>query len=153
MMKKIVFILMVSALLLSCNKVKEKTKKTINKSGEMVGKTATEFSEGVATGVKESLECEILLSDSLIDKGIEYGKFHFSSSDSGTKHIMTIYLIFNKDFDRNILAKVTDKQGQEYGRAKIPVTGKKDEAKYIDFIFDDRTKVERKSKILLDISI
>ena len=66
-MKKIFFlsILFVSVFFNSCDWVKDKTKKTINKSGEVVGKTATEFVGGVAEGIDKSLQCEIILSQNL----------------------------------------------------------------------------------------
>jgi len=39
---------------------------------------------------------------------------------------------------------------QEAGRAKIDIAGKADEAGYFDFIFDKRTNIEAKSKIILE---
>ena len=81
-------------LLASCGKVREKAKETINKGGETVGKTATEFFEGISAGI--------------------------------------------------------DKNGLETGRAKIDIAGKADEAAYFDFVFDKRTYIEVKSKIILE---
>jgi len=69
-MKQLITILTLLAVLtISCNRVKDKTKETINQSGEAVGKTATEFFEGVSEGVDKTLQCEISLSQDLQDKG------------------------------------------------------------------------------------
>lgn len=65
-MKRIFAItILLSALCISCNRISQKAKTTINKTGETVGETATEFFEGVAEGVDKTLECEIVLSDDL----------------------------------------------------------------------------------------
>jgi len=137
-------------LLASCGKVKEKAKETINKSGETVGKTATEFFEGVAEGIDKTLQCELSLSQSLIDKGLKTGKFAIDNADGGRNNQLTVYLIFDKDFKSPVTAKVFDKNGLEVGRAKIDVEGKANEAGYFDFIFDKRTYIEVKSKIVLE---
>ena len=56
-MKRISIILALLALFtLSCDRLKQKTKETINKGGETVGKTATEFLEGVTEGVEKTLD-------------------------------------------------------------------------------------------------
>ena len=149
-MKHIILILSILMLLASCGKVKEKAKETINKSGETVGKTATEFFEGVAEGIDKTLQCELSLSQSLIDKGLKTGKFAIDNADGGRNNQLTVYLIFDKDFKSPVTAKVFDKNGLEVGRAKIDVEGKANEAGYFDFIFDKRTYIEVKSKIVLE---
>lgn len=55
-MKPIITILTLATLLtLSCNRIKKKTKETVNKGGETVGKTASGFFEGVPEGVEQTL--------------------------------------------------------------------------------------------------
>ena len=83
-MRNISFILvLVSLLMFSCDRVKKKTKETINKSGEVVGKTATEFFEGVSEGVDKTLQCEIILSPELKEKELKTGKFANIAERSG----------------------------------------------------------------------
>jgi hypothetical protein len=50
-MKKILVLLLLVFTLVSCNQIKSKTKETINESGEIVGKSASEFIEGVSEGI------------------------------------------------------------------------------------------------------
>ena len=137
-------------LLASCGRVREKAKETINKGGETVGKTATEFFEGVSAGIDKTLECELSLSETLVSKGLKTGKFSIENTVEGKNNQLTVYLIFDKDFNSPVTSKIFDKNGLEAGRAKIDIAGKADEAGYFDFIFDKRTNIEVKSKIILE---
>ncbi len=137
--------------LISCDKVMNKTKETINKGGETVGKTATEFFEGVTEGIDKTLQCEIVLSPALVEKGISTGKFAVESdSAEGANNILVVYIIFQKDFSGAITAKAFDKTGLEIGRSSNDITRKSGEAGYFDFRFDKRTYIEVRSKITLE---
>lgn len=149
-MKRIILIFMILTLLVSCGRVKEKAKGTINKSGETVGKAATEFFEGVSEGVDKTLQCELSLSESLQNAGLRTGKFSIENAEDGTNNQLTVYLIFDKNFKSSVTAKAFDKSGLEVGRAKIDITGKATEAGYFDFIFDKRSYIEVRSKIVLE---
>jgi len=151
-MKQLSFfgLLLAFVLLASCGRIKEKARETINKSGETVGKTATEFFEGVSEGIDKTLQCEISLSNSLIDKGLKTGKFAINNAEGGQNNQLTIYLIFGKDFKMPVTAMAFDKHGLEVGRSKIDIEGKTDETGYFDFTFDKRTYIEVKSKIILE---
>jgi len=149
-MKPIISILAVLVLIVSCGRIKEKAKETINKSGETVGKTATEFFEGFSEGIDKTLQCEVSLSQSLMDKGLKTGKFAIENAEGGSNNQLTIYLIFDKDFKSFVTAKAFDKTGLEIGRTKIDIEGKANEAGYFDFIFDKRSQIEVKSKIVLE---
>lgn len=139
-------------LLSGCDGCKQKTKETINKGGEVVGQTATEFVEGISEGVDHTLQCEIVLSKTLTDQGLSTGKFTIADNtvDGGYNNQLTLYIIFNKDFDAPVSAKVYDKQGLEAGRTQIQVRGKAGAAGYFDFAFDKRTYIEVKSKVVLE---
>ena len=148
--KYIISILFVMLLLVSCGKIRNRTKQTINKGGETVGKAATEFFEGVHEGIDKTLQCEVLLSKHLTENGLRTGKFAIENADEGINNRLVIYLIFDKDFESPITAKTFDKNGLEIGRSKIDVEGKADDAGYFDFIFDKRSYIEVKSKIVLE---
>jgi hypothetical protein len=151
-MKPKLVLLLLLAIAVSCGKIKEKTKDGINKGGETVGKTATEFFEGVSEGVEQTLACEILLSQELKDMGVKTGKTSVNNSpDGGNNNLLTLYLIFDKDFKSSVIAKAFDKNGLEIGRAKLEIQSKTGDAGYYDFSFDKRTYIEVKSKIQLDI--
>lgn len=148
---KLITLFLLLVLTISCGKVKEKAKESINKGGETVGKTATEFFEGVSEGIDKTLQCEILLSQGLQDKGLKTGKFSIESDPNGGRNnLLILYLIFNKDIKTSLTAKVFDKNGLEVGRANIEVTSDAGNASYYDFVFDKRTYIEVKSKITLE---
>jgi len=148
--KYFIFLFLVLLLFASCGRVKEKVRETINKSGETVGKTTTEFFEGVSEGIDKTLQCELSLSNSLMEKGLKTGKFSIENSEGGRNNLLTVYLIFDRDFKHFVTAKAFDKNGLEVGRAKIEIEGKTDEAAYFEFTFDKRTYIEVKSKIVLE---
>lgn len=138
----------------ACDKVQEKTKQTINKGGEAVGKTATEFFEGVSEGVDLTLQCEITLSQELKDAGLETGKFQIKDDSAGGEHnLLVLYIIFNKDFNKTVSVKSFDKSGMESGRTKLAIEGKAGDAKYYDFVFDKRTYIESRSKLTVAMAL
>ncbi|MBR9861503.1 hypothetical protein GYB22_12320 [bacterium] len=151
-MNKLISVLGILLLItLSCSKVKKKTKETINKGGETVGKSASEFFEGVSEGVEKTLECEVILSQELNNKGLQTGKYTINNDSLvGNKNQLTLYLIFNEDFKAPLTAKAYDKNGLEIGRTKLEVEGKAGDAGYFDFTFNKRTYIEVKSKILIE---
>jgi len=131
----------------SCGRVKEKAKDSINSGGELVGKTAAEFIEGVSEGVEETIECDVRLSEELIENGLSTGKYIVESENSSSNNKFTTYLIFENDFSSEVKAIVLDKNGIEIGRTNLMIKGKADEAGYFDFVFDERTHIEAKSII------
>jgi hypothetical protein len=151
MKKAGITLILMSLMICACDGLKQKTKESINKGGEVVGKTATEFIEGVTEGVDKTLQCELSLSEDLLEKGLQTGKFSIESDSLGGKNnLLTLYLIFNKDFSSTIVAKVYDKNGLEIGRAKLAILGRAGDAGYYDFVFDKRTYIEVRSKITFE---
>jgi hypothetical protein len=149
-MKKIFFSILVLSLTVSCSDVKEKAKNTINKGGEVVGETATEFVEGVTEGVDRTLDNKIMLSEGLKSQGVNTGKFYIESDSLGKDNKLVIYLITEKDFKGKLTFKVIDKKGLETGRKLIEINRKAGEAAYQDVVFDQRTDIEVKSIIQID---
>lgn len=146
----IIILASVSVCFWSCQEVSEKAKETINKTGETVGRTGSEFFQGVSEGIDKGSECKLELSQELIHKGLEPGKFYVKDS-LGKNNVISIYLIFANDIKEQVLLKVVDSKGLEYGRTTQEVSGKKNEARFFDFVLDKRTDIESKSTILLEV--
>lgn len=148
-MNHLIIAILTSCLVLtSCDGVSDKTKEAINKGGETVGKTATEFIEGVTQGVDKTLQCKVVVSSDITARGIKQGKFTIENGpDGGHNNCFRIYFIFDKDFDDMMLVKAFDKNGLEFGRVKLPVKGKAGDASFFDFVFDPRSAIEVKSVI------
>lgn len=137
--------------LTGCNGLNDKTKKTLNEGGEAVGKTATEFIEGVSKGVESTLDCEIVISENLQNKGIKTGNYEIVNDPEGGKdNLLTLYLIYDKDIKTKITAKAFNKNGLEIGRSAIDIEGKSGEADYVDFKFNKRTEIGVRSKIVIE---
>jgi 3'-phosphoadenosine 5'-phosphosulfate sulfotransferase (PAPS reductase)/FAD synthetase len=147
---KYILILSTALIFTSCNWAKQKTKDTINKTGEVVAKTGSEFADGVQKGVVKSFENEVVVSESLKKEGFETGKITITSSDAGTDNVISAYVIFNDSINKNITVKVFDNEGKEYGRTSYKVIGKKNESKYIDIVFDSRTNIDGKGKVTFE---
>jgi len=145
---KYIFVLFATLLLAftSC----ERAKKTINKTGETVGEGTSEFVNGISSGIDKTFQCELDLNPALKAKGLSTGKFKIGDSEGSKNNVVTVYLLFDKDFSDSLSLKVVDVKGLEYGRLRTPVAGKKGEGKYIDFTFDKRTEIESRSKLVID---
>lgn len=149
-MKKYIIALLLLMIAMSCGDVKEKAKETINKGGEVVGETATEFVEGVTEGVDRTLDSKIVVSDALKQQGINTGKFYIESDTLGKDNKLVIYVISEKDFKGKLTFKALDKKGLETGRKVLELNRKAGEAAYENIAFDERTDIEVKSTIQID---
>lgn len=148
-MNKFFSISLVFALFLfscSSNAVKEK----INEAGDIAGQTAGEFAKGLGNGVTKAFDVQIRLPPPLLLKGLKLGKNTISSDSLGTDNLLSAYFIFEKDFSEKLTAKVFDNKGQEMGRVTALVEGKANEAKFIDFRFDERTNIDSDCKITIE---
>ena len=147
-MKNIIPTSLLSLLLLSCSTstVKEK----INKAGDVAGQTAGEFIEGASKGLQKAFDVQVAPTASFTTKGLALGKTTVSSDPKAKDNVLIVYLIFNQDFKGNITAKVFDDKQLEMGRSTITITGKKDEAKYLEFHFDKRANMDSKNRITIE---
>lgn len=143
-------LLFCGAFLFSCQKVTDTAKETVNKGGETVGQTASEFVNGVAKGIDKTYLPELVISEDLKTKGLKSGKYMIGRDTSGSDNMLSVYLIFDKDLKTELKAKAFDANGLEIGRAKTTVDKKAGEATYYDFHFDKRTVMEAKSKLVIE---
>lgn len=134
-------------LLTSCSgdAVKEK----INKAGDVAGQAVGELATGVSTGVEKAMGVKVEVSPALSGKGISTGKITVSDS-SATDNVLNVYTVFGSDFNGTITAKVYDQGNAEMGRSKVQVAAKKEDAKFIDFVFDKHTNLDNHCKVVLE---
>lgn len=164
-MKKGLFFITTAMLLASCSFFVDQAKDTVKKvseiseeaankaatkAGEIVGGSARSFGDGVGEGIDKSGSMALQLSEELANAGVKLGAHTISSTDEGNDNKLSIYFIFEKDFQKTVVIKVLNKQQVEVGRIKQEVKGKKDEATYIDFVFDPRTNIDPKYTILVN---
>jgi len=147
-MRKSILVIAVAFGMTACSSSSIKDK--INKTGDVAGQVAGEFMEGASKGVVKAFDVKVDLSPTLMEKGIQFGKATVSSDTVGTDNLLVLYVIFNKDFDGSLTAKAFDDQSLEMGRVTIPVTGKKNDAMFIEFHFDKRTNIDSKNKLSVE---
>lgn len=148
MMKKLLIVAAI-ATLGGCHWAREKANNAANKTGEVVAEAGAEFADGVAKGVNKSMQQSVSLSDTLRVKGLQMGQITLGSVNDGTDNLLSVYFIYNADVNTSVTARVLDEQGLEYGRTKASISGKKGEAGFVDFVFDKRTNIATKSKVIL----
>jgi hypothetical protein len=134
--------------LLSCETVSEKAKSTVNKTGEVVAKTGSEFVDGVSKGVAESLQPTVVIDSTLLQAGISTGKIIVTSSADASDNILSVYFVFQKN-KRNLTVKLFDEKGVEFGRQILALKGTSNEARYIDIVFDKRVNIDAKTKVTI----
>ncbi|MBI3234297.1 MAG: hypothetical protein HYZ42_09695 [Bacteroidetes bacterium] len=103
--KSYIYILLIAC---SCNWAKEKTKETLNKTGEVVAKTGSEFIDGVEKGVEKTFKHKVELSEALKAKKLSTGKILILSTDTTQDNILSVYFIFDSDFNQEISLKIID---------------------------------------------
>ena len=148
-MKTIIYLIVLTALTTSCIRAKEKAKEVIKGSGEIIGKSVSEFGKGVTEGVEETFEIKITTSEDLKSSGIELGNIEFKNESIGTDNLLSVYMIFNQNFNKRIQVKVYDHNGLEMGRSSNTINANSGEAKFYDFKFDERTNIDTDSKIVM----
>jgi len=136
------------AFLVTCSS--DSAKKNISKAGDVAGQAVGEFVSGVSSGVQKAFDMTIELPKSLEAKGVKFGKITVKNDTEGTDNLLTVYFIFDKNFDETLVAKVFDRKGLEMGRVRQKVTGAKGDAKFVEFHFDKRTNIDVDSKITIE---
>lgn len=147
-MRPFYLFLCAASLLASCSTSTVKDK--INQAGDAAGQVTGEFIEGAAKGIQKAFDVKLELPQNLQEKGIEFGKATVSSDSSGTDNLLVVYVIFNKDFNGELTAKVFDDKNQEFGRSRMKIIGKKGDASFIEFHFDKRTNIDSKNKVVVE---
>lgn len=148
MRKMFVFIVIVT--FFSCENVKEKASGAIDSGAQAVGRTASDVVNNIDKGITESSSLNIELSDDLKKEGLSFGKYYFGHDKEGRENILSLYLITDSDFSRDLSLKLFDKKGVEMGRTSLKISQKKGQAAYHDFVFDPKIRFEYQGKLIIE---
>lgn len=164
-MKPLRLLLLLTALpfLAGCERVKDAAKATVHKTGEVVGSSATVLADGVATGAARSA-ARVELSAGLRSRGLQLGKISTgpaapptpaAPTDPGlsarpTANRLTLYVIFNQAFADTVTVKLFTSENLEYGRRRLWLKGRRNEARPVDVVFDPRTELELGTKAVVE---
>ena len=130
----------------SC-RTEEGNQKLANTS-EKVGESAASIVKGMKSGIEKASAIKIDITEELKNRGVSNGKVALNSK-GGHHNVLNVYMVFDKKINRNIIVKVQDSQGLEIGRSKVLVAAEAGDAKFIDFVFDKRTDIDRDNKITM----
>lgn len=98
-----------------------------------------EVFKGASEGFDQSLtKVDVVLKDSL-GQYAELGRTGKRKCDSTNKTLVSIYMIFNKEFEGKVQLKAFDGEKTEIGRKTVSLGMPVDTAAYVDFEFDERT--------------
>jgi hypothetical protein len=147
-MKKLILSLFLANLFIACRT--ESGNERLQGATEKVGESAAKAVKGIKAGIEKATKINIELSENLKNRGLSLGKTKLDSKNGGRHNVLNIYLIFDKKLNRNVLLKVLNNQNEEIGRTKSLISGDAGDAKYLDFIFDKRTNIDRDFKILME---
>jgi hypothetical protein len=126
------------------SKLIEGAGKALQEQGKEAAKSASkgigDVIKGINSGVSESINTSKVISEPAFNANFEECKAEkIYGADTDKQKKVTIYLIAKKDFKGNLVLKAFDADKKEIGRSSLEVSIKKDDAKYVDFSFDERT--------------
>jgi hypothetical protein len=119
-------------------------------ASQKVGKSAATAVKGIKEGIENVTKINVELGEKLKNSGLSLGKTKLGSKGGGRHNLLNIYMIFDKKMNKNVTIKVYNRQNEEIGRSKTLVTADEGEAKFIDFLFDKRTNIDRDYKIIME---
>jgi hypothetical protein len=147
MKKLLITLLFAQTALLSCQT--DEGNEKLAEAGETVGKSAATIAKSVKSGIEKATKINIDISENLKNRGLSTGKVTLGSK-GGRHNVLNVYMIFEKRINRNVTLKVLDADGLELGRTKVLVKGEAGDAKFVDFVFDTRTNIDRDNKIVME---
>ncbi|MEH1006604.1 hypothetical protein VDP25_02585 [Winogradskyella sp. ECml5-4] len=96
------------------------------------------------------MECKIILSNDLQKNGIKTGAYVIDSQSSSNKNKLTLYIMFDTDFNKEVIAKAYNKSELEIGRAKTTIQGQEGDAGYYTFLFNKQTDIGFRNTIIIE---
>ncbi|MCV6629772.1 MAG: hypothetical protein OIF50_07925, partial [Flavobacteriaceae bacterium] len=148
-MKKTIWLFIAIMLLsLSCDRVRKKAKNTINQTGEDIGKSASEFVDGIADGVEKSIAAKLELDASLQARGVVLGEhILYTTTARGNYNAVKVFMEFNQNFKGRIMVKAINENNKITGRKTETFDLKANEAGYYSFVMDTLTDIRSRATL------
>lgn len=126
------------------SKLIEGAGKALQEQGKAAAKSASkgigDVIKGINSGMSESINQSEVIPEAAFKVNFEECKAEkIYGSDADKVKKVTIYLIAKNDFKGDLILKAFNADKKEIGRSRLAVDIKKDDAKYVDFSFDERT--------------
>ncbi|MDQ2772812.1 MAG: hypothetical protein M3Y54_20200 [Bacteroidota bacterium] len=136
---------------MGCDRVKHRAKETLRQTSETVGQSATVVADGLATGAQREA-AQTRLSPALQARGLQLGKSFVASDDSvrAGRPQLALYVIFERAFRDTVRVRLLDNQGAEYGRSRVLLQGRADEARPFPVHFDSHLHFELGTQVVVE---
>jgi hypothetical protein len=144
-----VYVVLLIAVLCSCQRAKEGAKEALNTGGELAGKAAGEVLEGVKTGVEETWSVNVRLSPELISNGVSLGKVTVDTDGQGSDNLLVVYLTNERPLRDTLHVLAFDKDSLEMGRTTLVMDAEAGTGAFYEVQFPARTDLERKSTVFI----
>ncbi len=143
------FLLLIS--LVGCDRVKHSAKETLRTTSETVGQSATVVADGLATGAQREA-AQTGLSAALQARGLRLGKSFVAGDDSvrAGRPQLSLYVIFERAFRDTVRVRLLDNSGVEYGRSRVLLQGRAEEARPFPVRFDPHTHFELGTQVVVE---
>ncbi|MFM9909740.1 MAG: hypothetical protein ACKVOW_10340 [Chitinophagaceae bacterium] len=69
---------------------------------ETAGEVIREAAKGVSRGMENAFEINIVKKDTISLNALSFGKVILSSDSNANDNRLSVYIIFSKDFNRNV---------------------------------------------------
>ena len=143
-MKSIIYLSMATLLLSACGKNEDTMAKKV---GDSVGSAVTDFTAGLGKGVDKSMQAQVQVSDGMAKKGVTSTT---SKLDNLAEKTLTVYLVSTQAYKGKVMARASNKSGQEIGRSIVDVELGASDAKYIKFPFDPEMDMQLADKFSVE---
>lgn len=136
--------ILLMAILCGCS---DKEGSTAKKAGARVTETLTDFASGMGEGFDKKMEVQVELTEECAQAGLSKSV----AKSLGMKQGISVYILADKPFVGNLLAKAYNAEGQEVGRVKVAVEFEADDAQYVAFPFDQEMDSQLVKKYSVDV--
>ncbi len=129
-MKKGIFVVSLVLALSACGEDRSLSQK----AGSAISGTATDFVAGLGEGVDKRMALKLDVDPSVAASGmtVTLGK----SRGMGSKDA-SVYVVATRPYTGAFLARALDESGTEIGRSRVDVEFTADDAKYVNFVFNE----------------
>lgn len=141
--------LLLSAVLLSgCGGCFEGGDNLAKGAGESLSRAATDFGKGLGSGVDKGMSVMVEMSDDAVASGLSTTVAKQLPLD---QHGVAIYLVAEKTLRTGVMAKAINSEGQEVGRTTVQAEFAADDAKYVEFHFDEHVDLQLTKKFVVEL--
>ena len=134
----------------SCNRAKAQAQQALLYGENLASQSSSTVTDDRYTHTGTTIDCTLALAKALEEKGLKAGKFKITTDASGHQNVVSVYLIFSKDYKGQVSAKIFDSKNGEHDTIAAMAALFSAKALYAEHTCDRRNAIKRKNRILLE---